>query len=397
MSSDANEPAGTGEAGRNETSSLPPSLIGSNDPNVTGKDSEREEDKNSFDKDSLSGEKNGRGQSGTGDDGGDDGDGSDGGVFSGWGFDVNAVTNNIGGLFKPGETVNDLFASMDKPGGMYSAPEDVLNESMDMDFEDAGKTRSDTGESKEPTLETTDTIKDEKGLGKTAAQLATAATAEFEHASRAAQATFGKAAQELGRGWGTLNTFLDDMLASDTKRTEKVSTDGKDIHATFRELFPHLESDDEVVDHYRCTLLQKYRCYLNNATPEKMFPLRGRLFVTMSNIAMYVTDDGGAFGGIAFGVNVPFQEVVKIQKGAKAMLRVVTKAQTSFIFAEFESDIHFNGAVSLLEQLGGAAGGNAPSTELSSLRTKGGTDAVSSGGGGDDQGGDGANISTPNA
>lgn len=156
-----------------------------------------------------------------------------------------------------------------------------------------------------------------------------------------------------------------------------------DVNVLFRALFPHLgagakkaaggtmdgdsekqegadqdEEEEEVVDHYGCCMVQKYRCYLNNATPERSFVLYGRLFVTMSNVAMYVTDDGGAFGRrSAFGVNIPFEEIVKIQKGAKNMLRVVTKAQTSFIFGQFESDTHYAGALSLLEQLCAAAAG----------------------------------------
>lgn len=391
MSSDATEPAKVVDLVPIEDPSPAPSTTDNKPSSNTNVGEGLEESKSAVSNDYMSGMKSNGNESGGG--GGDGG----GGVFSGWGFNVNAVTNNIGGLFKPGETVNELLASLDTPGGMYSAPEDVLNESIDLDFVDSSTSQRETETLKGtvPTTVTTNASKDGESLGKTAAQLATAATAEFEHASRAAQATFGKAAQELGRGWGTLNTFLDDMLGPDTKRVEAAGTAGKDIHTTFRELFPHLESDDEVVDHYGCTLLQKYRCYLNNATPEKMFPLRGRLFVTMSNIAMYVSEDGGAFGGIAFGVNVPFQEVVKIQKGAKAMLRVVTKAQTSFIFAEFESDTHFNGALSLLEQLAGAAGGSAPGAAVDSLRATDGTNAAS--GGADDDRADKDTSSDQNA
>lgn len=54
---------------------------------------------------------------------------------------------------------------------------------------------------------------------------------------------------------GTLNSFLDDRLASKSKRTEDAGADGQDIHATFGDLFLHLQSDDEVADHYRRILL----------------------------------------------------------------------------------------------------------------------------------------------
>lgn len=275
------------------------------------------------------------------------------GVFSGWGFDVNSVTSNmnISNLFTTGDSVGGLFASPDSMGGFFG-PSDSADRPSEADV--------DTGDAinKESEKEGDVITGDGKRIETKAAGFANVATAELEHASRAAQATIGKAAEEIGRGWGTLNTFLDDMLAPDAQRSDSRPDESQDIHATFRKLFPHLDTDDEVVDHYRCTLIQKYRCFLNNATPEKVFPLRGRLFVTMSNIAMYVTDDGGMFGGNAFGINIPFQEVNKIQKGSKAMLRVLTKTQTSFIFAEFESDTHYNGALSLLEQLGAAAAGN---------------------------------------
>lgn len=273
------------------------------------------------------------------------------GVFSGWGFDVNSVTSNMGitTLFSANESsVGGLFSTPDSVGGLFTPSDSIENP----DESEGQRAIPSNGNGQND------------NLGATAANLANVATTELEQASRAAQETIGKAAEGIGRGWGTLNTFLDDMLAPESNRGEHGTDESQDIHATFRSLFPNLDTDDEVVDHYRCTLVQKYRCYLNNATPEKAFPLRGRLFVTMSNIAMYVSEDGGAFGGKAFGVNIPFLEVIKIQKGSKAMLRVVTKSQTSFIlqtsfiFAEFESDTHFNGALSLLEQLQGAAQGN---------------------------------------
>lgn len=243
------------------------------------------------------------------------------GVFGGWGFDVNAVAGNLGGLF----TAADPTATDDvepRPG-----PADPADD-----------------------------------MGTAAANIATAATAELEHASKAAQQTFGKAAEELGKGWGSLNTFLDEMLAA--KPDESDPAEGADVHNTFHTLFPDLEPDDEVVDHFKCTLLQKYRCYLNNATPEKAYSLRGRLYVTTLHIAMYISDDGGEFGGKPFGISVPFTDVGKIQKGSKSMLRVVTKSQTSLIFADFESDSHFSGALSLLEHMyASASAPPAPASE----------------------------------
>lgn len=292
-------------------------------------------------------------------------------VFSGWGFGNPVVNPNM-------SSISNLFSSTgDSVGNLLNAPSSF--------FSSSSAPTSSTPANDE--TETTEQHGDVEGedLGKAASHLANAAGAELENASKAAQETIGKAAQELGRGWGTLNSFLDDMLSPDDQQNGSsnnrsassssnahgggisdiaselgASSSATDIQQIFIELFPHLsakadEEQEQVVDHYKCTLVQKYRCYLNNSTPEKAFALRGRLFVTMSNIAMYVADDAGAFGGNAFGINIPFESVTKIQKGAKQMLRVVTRAQTSFIFAEFESETHFQGALSLLEQLGAAS------------------------------------------
>lgn len=248
---------------------------------------------------------------------------SQSGVFSAWGFDVNAVAGNIGGFFTAADP---------------TAP-DVITNHIDDPADD---------------------------MGSTAANIANVATAELEQASKAAQQTIGKVGEELGKvgeelgkGWGTLNTFLDNML--DAKPGDKAELDDDaDVHNKFHSLFPELEKDDEVVDHFKCTLLQKYRCFLNNATPEKTYPLQGRLFVSTLHIAMYIVDDRGAFGGQPFGISVPFADVAKIQKGAKSMLRLVTKSQSSLIFSDFESDSHFTGALSLLEHMAASAASPSP-------------------------------------
>eukprot|EP00177_Eucheuma_denticulatum_P005278 GFKZ01009602.1.p1 GENE.GFKZ01009602.1~~GFKZ01009602.1.p1 ORF type:complete len:325 (-),score=56.39 GFKZ01009602.1:1036-2010(-) len=249
----------------------------------------------------------------------------------GWGFNVNAVAGNIGGLFGAGTENHDS----DKNGG-------------DSDRED-GDAHSD--------------VEAENELGTTAANIASAATAELEIASKAAQETIGKAAEEIGKGWGTFNSFLDDMLAS-KPGADSTSSDDGNIHSQFQSVFPKLAEEDEVVDHFRCALLQKYRCYLNNSTPEKTYVLRGILFVSTAHVAMYVTDDGGQFGGEPFSISIPLKSVGKIQKGAKAMLKLVTKEPItySYIFAEFESDSHFSSALSLLEHMTAASTAQPPSS-----------------------------------
>lgn len=251
-------------------------------------------------------------------------EGAPAGMFGGWGFDVSTVA---GGL----PDMGSLF------GAEGDEEENVEGENGD--------------------------------LGVVVGSVASKAGVELGNASKAAQETIGKAREEIGKGWGTFNTFLDDILSPKADGAQRSVGEGVDVQQKFHELFPDLDLDDDVVDHYSCTLLQKYRCYLNNATPEKTFPLRGRLYVTTSHLAMYVVDDGGAFGGQPFGVSVPFREVGKIQKGAKAMLRLVTKTQTSYVFADFESDSHFSGALSLLEHMAGAAASPLSATRASTEET----------------------------
>jgi GRAM domain len=248
-----------------------------------------------------------------------------GSLFGGWGLpDITVVAGSLGGIF----------------GDTSSAKDDAQEE------------RNERGDS------------DLKGpharnnIGQVAAHIAADASKELEHASKAAQDTIGKAAEEIGRGWGTLNTFLDDMLTSNADKPKKENQeddddigDDDDVQARYHALFPEIDAEDDVVDHYACALLQKYRCYLNNSTPELTLPMRGRLFVSTANIAMHVFDAGEHFGDSKFTIVVPFSDVARVQKGAKAMMRVITKSQTSFIFANFETDTHFNASLNLVEHM----------------------------------------------
>jgi hypothetical protein len=251
----------------------------------------------------------------------------DQGLFGGWGFghlpDMNKVTAGFGGMF--GELV-------DGGGGENEAAE-------------------------RPTG-TPDGDGDGEDLHRAAADIAAGATKELEKASKLAQATLGHAAEDLGKGWGKFSDFLDDILApgaGDKRREASVDAEDlgedEDVQARFHSLFPDVGESEDVVDHYRCTLLQKYRCYLNNDTPEKSLAVRGRLFVCTSHLAMYIFDDGGAFDGAKFHVTVPLADVARVQKGAKSMMRVVTSAASSYIFADFESETHFAGALSLVEHM----------------------------------------------
>jgi hypothetical protein len=248
-----------------------------------------------------------------------------GSLFGGWGLpDINAVAGSLGGIFGD--------ASSEKEDA-----QDGLAEKGDSDVKGPHARNN---------------------IGQVAAHIAADASKELEHASKAAQETIGKAAEEIGRGWGSLNTFLDDMLASNADKSNKKNEDDDDdigddddVQARYHALFPEIDVEDDVVDHFACSLLQKYRCYLNNSTPEKTLTMRGRLFVSTANIAMHVFDAGELFGDSKFTIVVPFTDVARVQKGSKAMMRVITKSQTSFIFANFESDTHFNASLNLVEHM----------------------------------------------
>lgn len=304
------------------------------------------------------------------------------GLFGGWGIpalpDMNAVTENIGNAF------NDMVDGADS----------ALDAVAEKSFGKAGVPDGDVGEDGEDG-ENDGAAGEESAedLQKKAVDMATGATKELEKASKVAQEALGHAAEDLGKGWGKLNHFLDDILAPQSRQggasggadAEDLAED-EDVQVRFHSLFPDLDESEDVIDHYRCTLLQKYRCYLNNETPEKSLSVRGRLFVSTSRLAMYVFDDGGAFDGAKFHVTVPLAEVARVQKGAKSMMRVITSSQSSYIFAEFESETHFAGALSLVEHMiesnltgpeEEAAGGEAASPAASDDKAK----PVSNGGG----------------
>lgn len=233
------------------------------------------------------------------------------GMFSSWGIDVNGLANNV---------------NMNL-GGLFTSPDAI----------DPPQTET----TKQPTNEE-DALPSVSELSQMANKAAITATKSVE------------------AGWGTLNGFLDNMLAPDQQNGQEDGADPAGDNPTalnerFHKLFPQLDAEDEIVDHFSCVLLQKYRCYLNNVTPERLFPLSGRMFVTTTHIAMYVSKDDDGLGVSKFGITIPLEEVAKIQRGAKYMIRIVTKSQASYIFAVFESESHFTSALALLEHMAGAA------------------------------------------
>lgn len=237
---------------------------------------------------------------------------SSAGMFSAWGIDVNGLANNV---------------NMNL-GGLFTSPDAT---------------------DPPPQTESTKEISNQEDALPSVSELS-------EMANKAAIT----ATKSVEAGWGTLNGFLDNMLAPDQQNGQEDGADpaGENpaaLHERFHKLFPQLDAEDEIVDHFSCVLLQKYRCYLNNVTPEKLFPLSGRMFVTTTHIAMYVSRDDEGLGANKFGITIPFEDVTKIQRGAKYMIRIVTKSQASYIFAVFESESHFTSALALLEHMAGAA------------------------------------------
>lgn len=227
-------------------------------------------------------------------------------LFSSWGIDVNAVTTNIG--------IGNIFTSDEKS-------------EVEKGEVSGGEVKKGEGE--------------EGDIGATASHIANAATQELEHASRAAQQTFGKAAEELGRGWGTLNSFLDDMLTPETNT-------GGDMQTRFKREFAELEGA-ELVDEFTCALIQKYRCYLNSLTAEKVFVLKGRMFVCTGCVCVCVDGELGSVREV-----IQMDEISKIQR-ARGMIRVL-RGEQSMILGEFESETHYDGALGLLEHLRGERG-----------------------------------------
>ncbi len=202
-------------------------------------------------------------------------------------------------------------------------------------------------------------------LTKAATEMAASATTELGNAGKVAQLRLGEAAKEVERGWGAFNSFLDDILTPQTQgegaetQAERgaVAIDG--AAEKLHERFPTLDRAEEAVEVYECAMMQKYRSVLNGATPEKTFACNGILYVTPSHLAMYVLDDGGAFGA-PFGTVIPLADVKRVQRGNKNMLRVLMVDQSSFVFAAFASVDTFKAAVDVLHHLVGADEGKKP-------------------------------------
>ena len=203
-------------------------------------------------------------------------------------------------------------------------------------------------------------------LTKAATEIAASATTELGNAGKVAQIRLGEAAKEVERGWGVFNSFLDDILTPQQQQSgggaggggdgvEQSANRGVSLEGAVEKLherFPSIDKAEEAVEVYECAMMQKYRSVLNGATPEKTFACSGVLYVTPAHLAMYVMDDGGAFGS-PFGTIIPLADVKRVQRGNKNMLRVLMVDQSSYVFAAFASVDTFKAAVDVLHHLVG--------------------------------------------
>mmetsp|Transcript_10305 Transcript_10305/g.21665 ORF Transcript_10305/g.21665 Transcript_10305/m.21665 type:complete len:423 (+) Transcript_10305:45-1313(+) len=147
--------------------------------------------------------------------------------------------------------------------------------------------------------------------------------------------------------------------------------------------------DESVLDAFECALVQKYRCYHNSLTPERIFPHLGTLFVTESHIAFAeeptsttaVTNTNTnatatlPFASIASSLlpsaaGQPQQasgeallrvvhtlgSVQRIQSNASGseqqqLMRVVLDDKSSLIFGSFRNTSEYNAASTLLKHI----------------------------------------------
>eukprot|EP00189_Rhodosorus_marinus_P010193 CAMPEP_0184742978 /NCGR_PEP_ID=MMETSP0315-20130426/5899_1 /TAXON_ID=101924 /ORGANISM="Rhodosorus marinus, Strain UTEX LB 2760" /LENGTH=320 /DNA_ID=CAMNT_0027214065 /DNA_START=189 /DNA_END=1151 /DNA_ORIENTATION=+ len=150
--------------------------------------------------------------------------------------------------------------------------------------------------------------------------------------------------EEIGKGWAGLHSFIDGVL------NENSLSQSEKVREQFLARFPDLK-EEEVVDSFNCSLVQKYRCYHNSGTPERQYTFDGTLYVTITSAAFWAEDDEAGFGSANFPVVLRFNAVEKVQRGQPGMLRLLLNSKASFVFNSFESENHYMGAISMLEHM----------------------------------------------
>uniref|UniRef100_A0A7S3E9T6 GRAM domain-containing protein n=2 Tax=Rhodosorus marinus TaxID=101924 RepID=A0A7S3E9T6_9RHOD len=167
---------------------------------------------------------------------------------------------------------------------------------------------------------------------------------DLESVSQGVTKNVALVGEELGKGWVGLHNFIDGVL------NENSLSQSERVRAQFLARFPDLK-DEDVVDSFNCSLVQKYRCYHNSGTPEKHYTFDGTLYVTITSAAFWAEDDEAGFGSANFPVVLKFNAVEKIQRGQPGMLRLLLNSKASFVFNSFESETHYMGAISMLEHM----------------------------------------------
>ncbi|KAJ8902632.1 hypothetical protein NDN08_005952 [Rhodosorus marinus] len=175
--------------------------------------------------------------------------------------------------------------------------------------------------------------------------------------------------EEIGKGWVGLHNFIDGVL------NENSLSQSERVRAQFLARFPDLKEED-VVDSFNCSLVQKYRCYHNSGTPERQYTFDGTLYVTITSAAFWAEDDEAGFGNANFPVVLKFSAVEKIQRGQPGMLRLLLNSKASFVFNSFESETHYMGAISMLEHMieSTRSAASQPTGEERSAKDDGGED-----------------------
>jgi len=212
---------------------------------------------------------------------------------------------------------------------------------------------------------------------------------------------------DVSTGLSSLGTFVDSALedgsavdtqlsawfeSMKTSAARSLDEDGapEDKRMNLRELFGELDAStgrdkldamarEAVLDSFECELVQKYRCYHNSITPERVFSHAGTLFVTESHLAFaeraqHATPSLASFLQLGSPsdesgtgkANAPIrvlhsiESVQKIQTNASGgsaeqhsllLLRVVLHDKSSVIFGRFSSATAYNEASSLLKHI----------------------------------------------
>jgi hypothetical protein len=206
------------------------------------------------------------------------------------------------------------------------------------------------------------------------------------------------ASASLGALGGQVNDLVDGVFPMDGGSSSSSSlrnevNEAVERESRFHEQFPALKQEN-VIDAFECTLLQKYRCHLNALTPElpgmdallpafsrdegqwssELFLSKCTLFAVGFGGTLYVTSLYACFYLDAtlhqerhqIPLTMPFANVkaVNAAKKAKDMVRVVVgdsqlpKAPPAqYIFTEFDEG-KFEEALGILEQMWEDAGGS---------------------------------------